>query len=269
MAMNIRWSEADWSYMLGVIHGDGSIMPRSISISVGYRDFKYKDILFAIWKGLGFAPKLYRPRSAFRIDVHSAALRNMIAPLKVRSRWKIPKGLNVPHYLAGAFDTDGCVSRPAAKSISIGQKANGNLALARRLLISLGFRDVIVRNYVHDFHGKPYPTQTITLSGMDRLLLFSDLIPLRHPTKAKRLREMRDHIIVLQSKRPLWFRVGKWIQQEGDKTWEEVAAHFGLTNIQFNGAMQNLKRHADVEVIPPPKMLNKYRVRGRLVFRGR
>ncbi len=259
--MKIDWAQEDWSYLLGAVHGDGSIAPRSVCISVGYKDADYADVLVGLWRTLGVSPKTYRARSALRLDVHSRALRDAFAPFKKRGRWGWPEALSESDYLAGVFDTDGCVSLPKSKHISIVLKRSGNLRRLAPMLERLGIRKPLVKDRVSTWDGRPYEIEQIVLTGMDRIVAFSDAVRLRHPRKAARLAEMRVHIDAIRSCVPLWQRVGAWLQEE-PKTWEEIAAKFSLTQPQVASVLQNLRCYATVETIPPPKALARYRVSG-------
>src|SRR4051812_41381216 len=115
----IDWTLPDWSYLLGVVHGDGSIAPRSVCISVGHKDGDYASLLSELWERFGCRPKLYRGRSGLRLDVHDKPLRDAFAAYKERGIWQWPAGLHAPSYLAGVFDTDGCVPAPSSKRLVI------------------------------------------------------------------------------------------------------------------------------------------------------
>lgn len=260
--------DADWSYMLGVICGDGHVGKRSLQISVGYKDAKYADLLMQLWQKLGFNPKIYRPRSALRIDVHSTVLVQKIAPFKQSGRWHLPRIFCMREYLAGLFDTDGCVAKPELKHISISQSRRCNIVIVKQLLMQLGMREPVIHKGRSNFLGKEYQHYSIRLTGMDRLMVFMREVSLRHPRKARRLNQMQEHVQTLLAKRPLWFMVGTWLHEHGEKTWEEIAEEFHLSKPQFDSMMQHLKSATRVEVIPPPKALSKYRVSDPLSFRG-
>lgn len=257
--MKLAWSDPDWSYLLGVVHGDGSIAPRSISISVGYKDADYADVLAALWGKLGFYPKIYRARSALRIDVHSKELRDLFAPLKQFGIWSLPGEIDAANYIAGIFDTDGCVAQPERKFICIGLKRSGNLATILPLVCSLGIRPPRVRDTSSTFKGKRYETETMKLSGMDRIVAFSNSVSLRHPRKAARILEMRIIVDEIMARVPLWRRVGLWLSGE-PRTWEEIAMKFSLQKRQVDSVLDNLRRYASVETIPPPRLLSRFRV---------
>lgn len=257
--MNIKWIEPDWSYLLGVVHGDGSVAPRSIDISVGYKDAEYADVLLSLWRSLGFNPKVYRPRSALKVSVHSKSLRDAFAPYKNKGKWSLPRRVATHHYLAGVFDTDGCVSAAKHKHISIGLKRSGNLEIVAKLLAAAGVRPACVKHATSTFNGMDYEVEVLKLSGMDRIVSFSDTVRLRHPRKAQRLREMRAHVDELLAHVPLWRRVAEWLQEE-PRTCEEISKHFGITWDQVQSALQRIKSKATVKIIPPPRNLTRYRV---------
>lgn len=257
----INWAQSDWAYLLGVVHGDGSIAPRSVSISVGYMDADYADYLVSMWVALGFDPKTYRGRTALRIDVHSKALRDVFSPFKQRGIWSWPDGLDVAAYLAGVFDTDGCVPTPDSKRLVIVLKRSGNLSRLVPMLSSLGIREASARDTATNYKGAKYETETITLSGMDRVVAFSSAVRLRNPRKAARLLEMRRLVDSKLAHVPLWRKVGIWLQAE-PRTWEEIASEFGLTKRQVDSVLDNIRKNASVQTIPPPKVLSRFRVSG-------
>lgn len=260
--MMIDWSNEDWAYLLGVVHGDGNIAPRSICISVGYKDSDYADYLVSVIEGLGFVPKIYRPRSALRIDIHNAELRGALAPFKANGIWSLPEQLNGGAWLAGVFDADGTVTMASSKcAVIIGLKRSGNLQLVARRMAEIGIGNVNVYDRVSKFNGQEYLIEELRLTSFEKILKFNELAPLRHPRKVSRMHDVIEHIRKAQAVIPLWKQVGLWLEGE-PRTWEEIATHFSLTKDQVDSVMQNLRRHAKVEVIPPPKTLHRYRVSG-------
>ena len=257
----MNWTQPDWSYLLGVVHGDGSIAARSVSIAVGYKDAEYADYLVSTWIALGFEPKTYRGRTALRIDVHNKALRDVFSAFKRRGIWSWPDGLDVAAYLAGVFDTDGCVPAPAAQRLVIVLKRSGNLRRLVPMLALLGIREASARDTATTYKGARYETETITLSGMDRVVAFSSAVRLRNPRKAARLLEMRALVDSKLAHAPLWRKVGLWLQEE-PRTWEEIASEFGLTKRQVDSVLENIRKNASVQTIPPPKALSRFRVSG-------
>ncbi len=181
--MNIDWTVPEWAYMLGVVHGDGHISKRSVSISVGYKDQDYAQILLLLWSQMGFSPKVYRPRSALKIEVHSKELRNVFHQFKFKQKWSWPECLHWPDYLAGVIDTDGCVTKN--KSITIGLKRTGNLPRLAQEISKLGVREIKSKDTEQVFGGKQYLTETITICGMDRMVSLCRDVNLRHPRKKK------------------------------------------------------------------------------------
>lgn len=258
----IDWSLPNWSYMLGVVHGDGSVgHPRTISVSVGYKDTDYAECLMGTWVQLGESPKLYRARTALRVDVHSRVLRDEFALYKSRGRWSHPPNLDPGQYLAGVFDTDGCVSTPTSKHVSICLKRSGNLSTVSKMLSNLGVGDFRVIDRTSKFKGQPYDVETLLISGMDRIARFFSLVVLRSARKADRAAAMLAHIEEIRSRVPLWREVGLWLQEE-PRTWEEIAIRFSLTRRQVDSVVQNLRRYTTVSVLPPPRVLSRFSVSG-------
>jgi hypothetical protein len=175
-------------------------------------------------------------------------------------RRSLPPSIDPGHYLGGVFDTDGCVSAPAHKHVSIVLKRSGNLSLVADLIGRLGIRPVRVIDGASTYKGRPYEIETIKLSGMDRIVAFSDTVRLRHPRKVRRMREMREHVDGLLARVPLWRRVAEWLREE-PRTCDEIAQHFEITPLQAEAALFQVKRKAAVEVFPPPRNLTRYRVK--------
>lgn len=260
--MKINWSDEKWAYLLGVIHGDGSIAPRSITVCVGYKDAEYAEYLISVFRDLGCEPKVYRPRAAMSIQFHSAELQRQFAPFKKNGVWSIPDNLNSAAWLAGIIDTDGCVSLANRKcAVIITLKRSGNLYHAVSQLEKIGIPGASVKETNSTYGGKVYPIETLRLTSFTNILKFANAVKLRHPKKAARLQETKNYILQCQAHVPLWKEVGIWLEGE-PRTWEEIATHFNLTKDQVDSVMQNLKRYAEVEVIPPPKTLYRYRVSG-------
>jgi prephenate dehydratase len=129
------------------------------------------------------------------------------------------------------------------------------MALAR-----IGIPNVAVHNRSSSFKGKPYELEELRLTSFQNVMIFASRVTLLYPNKAKRLREQVEYIQTVQSHIPTWKQVALWLKEE-PRTWEEVAERFNLTKKQFDSVMQNIKRVMEVEVIPPPKSLTRYRVK--------
>lgn len=261
LVMEINWQLPDWAYLLGVIHGDGSISRRSLSISVGYRDQDYAAVLVDIWRCLGFDPKVYRPRSALRIDVHSVALRDAFAPFKKSGRWSWPESFHAGAYVSGVIDTDGHVTKPSGKTIVVVLKRSGNLSKLAGLFVEMGCDGARVRDATTKYAGKLYEIEELKLHRMDSVLALASHIELRHPRKALRLAEMVAHITEIRARVPLWKRVAGWISEE-PRTWKEIASQFQLTKSQVDSLLLLIRRNARLESIPPPEALTRYRAHG-------
>lgn len=259
----VDFSKSLWSYLLGVIHGDGHLSNRSIQISVGYKDQEYADILIDIFKSLGYLPKVVRARSALRIDINNKALTDVFRQYKNDGKWRLPIELDFEYYISGVFDTDGCVANPSNKFISIILKRSGNLYIIKDILTKKGIRDINVKERITRFNGKPYEIEDIKITGMDRILEMNNILHLRHPKKVQRLKEMVAIILEIQSRVPLWKQVSEYLKKE-PKTWKDVANEFGLTKKQFDSVIQNIKKECELEVIPPPEPLSSYQVKSQL-----
>jgi hypothetical protein len=256
----VDFSCPNWSYLLGVIHGDGHIAKRSISISVSYKEPGYAELLCELWRTLGFEPKTYRPRSALRVDVHDAALAKVLLQTKCSGRWAIPLEVDIGHYFAGVIDTDGHATKPPKRAVVITLKQSGNLLKLCARLESAGLRCLPVRERVSNFNGLPYDIEEASWTAMDQIEWIGRNVPLRHPRKRARLQEMQSEIAVVRSRIPLWRQVAEWLTKE-PRDVDEIMVHFKLTKRQVDSVMDNIKAHRDVEVIPPPRILTKYKVR--------
>lgn len=258
--MKIDWTNPDWSYLLGVVHGDGTISARSVIVCVGYKDPDYANLIVELWHNLGFKPKIYRKRSAMSIEVHSRALRDQFALYKRPGLWTLPERFDAGQWVSGIFDTDGTVTSTPKCAIIISLRRSGNLNLVRDALEGFGIGPVRVIEGVSKFNGRPYEIETVRLSSFKNISRFSEATELRYPKKVERLRVMLDYI---ESKTPLWKKVAQFLS-ESPKTWKEVAGEFGLTKDQFDSVIQNVKKECEVETIPPPEPLHRFHVKGPL-----
>lgn len=261
--MNIDWSNKDWSYLLGVVHGDGNVSTRSIRVSVSYKDKEYANTITELWDKLGYDPKVYRPRTALAIDVHNSILTNELRKYKFNGKWALPAGLDKNHWMAGIIDTDGTVTIASKKcAVIITLKRSGNLEHVRDALGEIGICGVNIHNRISKFRGKEYEVEEMRLTSFDKILQFNKYVPLRHPRKLLRLKNIIQHIEDAKARIPLWEQVGIWLQDNEPQTWEEIANKFNLTKDQFDSVIQNLKRHASIQVLPPPKSLSRYKMKG-------
>jgi intein/homing endonuclease len=252
------WSNPNAAYLLGVTHGDGNVSTRAIRISIGYKEVVFAKTIMSLWKSLGFNPHLYERRTAFSLEVCNTLLANEMRKLKTNGKWRLPENINKAEWLAGIFDTDGCVSLASRKcSITIGLKRSGNLLLVKKALSELGIANVNIRNGIKKFNGEDYPYEVLGLTSFAKLKHFSATVPLKHPRKKERLKETIDYINHVESITPLWKQVSEWIHQE-PKSWLEISQKFNLTKKQVDSCLQLAKKHGVIEITPPPKMLTKY-----------
>jgi len=257
----INWQDKDWSYLLGVIHGDGCIAPRSINIAVGYGDRDYADVLMSLWESLGYFPKLYRPRSALRVSVHSKVLRDEIAPFKQKGIWSWPEGLQESEYLSGVFDSDGWASLAGgSKKIGITLKRSGNLKRLAAYLGHLGIPRVTVQNRVTSYKGRPYEIERILICDSARIVQLGALLNFRNARKAGMFDAVYQHAKNYLNRVPLWREVGLWLMEES-RDWREIAKKFNLSKAQVDSVLQNLRQNADVQTTPQVVILTKYEVR--------
>jgi len=256
--MTINFSAPLWSYLLGVIHGDGHVAPRSICVCVGYKDADYADVIFSMFKRLKLNPHVYRKRSALSIEVHSKILADEFRKWKHNGLWTIPSTISIRDYIAGVFDTDGCVSKPKLKHVSICLKRSGNLNKVLCLLEMMNLKGLKVSNSVSTYNGKPYLVEGIKIGSMERIILFESQVVLRNPRKAARMLAMISHIKQRKSIVPRWRQVASFCRTP--KTWKQISHQFHLKKKQVDSVIQVIKSRVKMEVIPPPEALSKYRV---------
>jgi len=255
----IDLSSSEWSYMLGVIHGDGHIARRTVSISVAYKEAAYADTIAGMLQGLGYRPKVYRPRSALRIDVHSTVLAEDLRTTKSRGLWTIPPTVRIGEYFAGIIDTDGHTTKTPQRQIVVTLKRSGNLQRLCTRLVDAGLRCNPVKERTASYLGRPYEIEESRWSGGDQIKWIATNCPLRHPRKSARLLAMREEVLASEADVPLWRRVADWIVPEA-RDYDEIRARFGLTKRQVDSVIDNIKANCRVESIPPPRVLTKYRV---------
>lgn len=255
------FANPDWSYFLGVVHGDGHVAKRSISISVSYKEPEYLEALMSLVGCLGYGHKLYRPRSAYRLDIHSSALASELRATKSLGVWSIPDTIQIGPYLAGIIDTDGHLTKAPQRQVVITLKRSGNLRRLCDRLARQGLRCNPVKEKTSTFKGKPYEIEEARWAGADQIEWIAQNCRLRHPRKARRLVAMLAEVEAYRSKVPLWQLVADWISQEPHDL-DQIMDRFGLTKRQADSILGNIKLNCDVEVIPPPRALTKYRVRG-------
>jgi len=261
--MIINWDNKDWSYLLGVIHGDGHVSVRSVCIAVGYKEKEYAELIADLWRGLGYLPKTYRKRGSISVEVHNSELTNEIRKYKSNGKWSLPVGIDKTEWIAGVVDTDGCVSIASKKcAVIITLKRSGNLIYFRDTLIGFGISEAKVHNRVSKYNGEAYEVEEIRLTSFDNILKFNEHISLRILHKRERLKDIIEYINIARGKIPMWKQFGEWLLNNDPKTWEEIAEQFNLSKDQVDSLMENLKRKAIITIIPPPKMLTKYKMEG-------
>jgi hypothetical protein len=251
-AVRPDWASPDWSYLLGVIHGDGHIGTREVQIAVGYRDAEYAHILVALLRKMGFRPHIYRGHTCLTVTVCNVVLTRVMSRWKQHGRWRWPDGLDPLPYIAGVIDTDGCVSKAPNNVIVVTLKRSGNLRRFAEILREAGVRDVHVSNLVSKWRGKPYPIEKLQLSGGDRILWASKHIPLRHPFKKKRLAILAASVEHWSQVVPTWVKLGRYLESHR-ATAKEAGCALGLTRVQVWTALHKLRerRVLDTEIPPP------------------
>lgn len=260
--LSVDFSDPRWSYLLGVVHGDGHVARRSVQIAVGYKDQDYADHLHSELRELGYLPKIYRPRNALRLDVHCSQLAATLRHTKSNGIWTIPQDVRIGDYLSGVIDTDGHITKHPARRIVITLKRSGNLEHLRSRLALEGLRSNGVRETTSTFKGKPYEIETILWTSMEHLQWIGERCSLKHPRKAARLSEILREIQQIKAAVPLWKRVAHYLT-EAPRDIEEIMTAFDLTKKQVDSVMCLIKRECDVAIIPPPRTLTKYQVRSK------
>lgn len=256
------WDNKNWSYLLGVIQGDGCINKRSISITVGAKEKEYLEYLSELIQDVGYNPKVNSYRGCYRIDINSTDLTKKICCYKTQSIWSIPNNLDLGSYVAGVFDTDGCVSMPTksgGKFIIITLKRSGNLKIIKNIFDAWGMENVKVNERMSKFGGKPYPIEEIKISSAHNIKIFNNNVHLKHEKKKERLAKMINLITERENEVPLWEKVAKFMEQNPKNSYE-IMNEFNITKDQFDSAIQNIKKHFEVKTIPPEPALNKYKI---------
>ena len=256
----INFSNPDWAYLLGVIHGDGHISKRTIQISVGHNAPFYADTLTALITELGLSPCLYNTKSCIRIDINSQKHTNDFRKLKNNGMWSIPIDINKSHYVAGVIDTDGCVSNVSSKqkkmAVIISLKKSGNLLKVGKLLADIGFRDIHVRYRNAKYKNTEYPVETIVLTGEDRMRLFYEKIQLRHKLKKDKM----DAIIQNYDTNKSLSRIIAEQLKIAPLSIPEIMAKFNLNKKQADSVLQNLRNQYQIQTIPPVPSYTSYKI---------
>lgn len=264
----LDFSNPDWAYFLGVVHGDGNISTRSICIAIGYNAIYYKESIICLLDDLGLHYKICNTKSAIRVDINNTKLTNVFREYKKDGKWFIPPEINIENYIAGIIDTDGCVSNTSTKlskhrkmAVIINLKRSGNLLKVGALLTQLGFRDIVVHNRIMKYNKKPYPFESLCITGMDRLKLFNDKIKLRHKLK----KEKMDSII--KGINEFEFKKNKSVPQQLAEQLKvkpmsiiDIMTTYNLTKSQADSAMQNLRKKHKIQSIPPVPTYTTYKI---------
>lgn len=238
------------SYMLGVIHGDGHVSQRSVSITVDRKTPEYSEKLKSAWIELGYSPKSYLDSSGnSKIEVHSIALATELRKFKKVDRWMFP---HMPsdccQYLAGLIDTDGWVSKPESKHnrINITQKSGDKLPNIRCVLDEIGFNhiDIITRNN-NMIRGKPYPIDVIWWTNQDDVLLFAKTIPLKHEYKARRLEQCVEGINRIRSENKS-YHVLRILRINNGATIPMICSETGFSRYDVLHILNALRRQSRV-----------------------
>lgn len=256
--MKIDFSNPNWSYILGVIHGDGNVSKRSVSVSVSHKSPEYVRTISLIWKKLGYNPKIYNKRSCVCIDVHSKELAECIKKYKDNGVWHMPKNIDKFQWLSGIYDTDGCVSDPLKKrAINITLKRTGNIKHVVAALSKCGIR-VKAYNRTSKYLGRDYEIEVANITSLDGIIKFNEKISLRHRKKSARLKQAVKYANNYFSVVPLWLKIANYMKSP--QTSQTVKRHFKISQDTFESCLQLIKRKCKVKTIPPPKTLTQYQV---------
>lgn len=256
----VDFKDPRWSYLLGVVHGDGHVAPRSISIAVSYKEPGYVGVLTELFGDLGFSPKLYRARTTYKVEVHSRALAQQLALTKSAGVWTIPSDVCPAAYFAGVIDTDGHLTKAPQRQVVICVKRSGNLERLVLCLSRVGLRCNPVRPRIARYCGQPYEVEETRWSGADQIEWIAGRCVLRHQRKADRLSGMMTEILASRAQTPPWVQIAGWLS-ECPRDADEIGARFGLTKRQVDSALDQIRAKTDLEIIPPPRVLTKYRVK--------
>jgi len=258
----INWTGKNQSYLLGVIHGNGHVNYRAIQISVGYQDKEYMEYLCSIIKQIGYTPRVYNQKTAYRIDIHNTKLAQEIIKFKHDGLWAIPENVDYESYASGVYDTDGWVAVPkrgGAKFVAIALKKSGNLEIIKNIFNKWGMKNIKINTWEITFNGKPYLVEGIKLSSAFNIKIFFTNTLLKNSRKKTRL----DSIILLiaewEARVPLWEKVANFIKDK-PRDATEIKGYFHINKKQYDSLMGNIKKHYKVEIITSMLALNKYKI---------
>jgi DNA-binding transcriptional ArsR family regulator len=175
----------EFSYFLGVIHGDGYINDKpntgNITVHVCAKDHSYADTLLSLAHSIGWkSAKLNKGKNGGKLFTYcSKNLTEYLVRFKRNRLWYFPeKPGNLLHYIAGLVDTDGSI-RKRGLLVRIGQRNNGNLAKIIPFLDELGM--------LYTFSTWRNNTNEISIKGAQYCVPF--LTAMRHPRKLEILKE--------------------------------------------------------------------------------
>ena len=176
-------SRKDYEYLLGVFLGDGTYLGKDgISICVGLQDSSFVDVIQQCIKdAFEYNASVCKMPSCFIINLCSQwILHNYFEGMKKDYFWFVPKLEFPEEFLAGCFDTDGCISLQKKRAeIIFAQKREPNVLLVSQLLQKLGFN----RLGIHSYPRNGFPITILELSCFEMFKKFSEIIKIRHPRK--------------------------------------------------------------------------------------
>lgn len=184
-------TKEDWSYLVGVIQGDGYIRERSggeIILTVGFLDLQYAEMLHNLIPN----STLRFDKSAIRVCFYGNNAKPFFG-IKKDSLWTVPNNIIKTEWLAGLFDTDGGFEGDNRRQrISFYQKDNGNINHVYDALTELGINySIQKRNARCSSNGiKSSSSITIRINNSYDVLLFNNLIKIRHNRKKDKLLKM-------------------------------------------------------------------------------
>ena len=177
--------QREFSYLLGVIHGDGYINNKPymghLTIHVCKRDLAYAYTLLNLAHSLGWkSAKLNKGKNGGKLFTYcSKNLTEYLVRFKRNRLWYFPeKPGNLLHYIAGLVDTDGSI-RKRGLLVRIGQRNNGNLAKITPFLDELGMS--------YTFSTWRNNANEISIKGAQSCVPF--LTAMRHSRKLEILKE--------------------------------------------------------------------------------
>ncbi len=203
--------DSDLAYLLGAIDGDGHIHKTKYEVQITGDSKEYFSVISKLFKSLfGIDSHLIEEEKFCRIYIASKPVHSFLSIFHVKGnktgKLKIPevilenRGL-LKEYLAGLFDTDGCLSRidqnAKQRYFSFAQKDKRFTFEVHRALLKLGINANKPRKQkFNNTLGKTRKNELwrIYIGGKKDLLDFLQIISFRHAEKKHRAKLIQNSL---------------------------------------------------------------------------